>query len=422
MSKIPLNPVLDFGPSVWPLVNGLVAATPGTLNLGQGSPDTAPDFVEAAAAEAVLGGLNQYTASQGHPRLVEAIAADYASSMGQPDLGGANVAVAVGGCEALCASFFALITPGAGDEIIIMEPAFDCYDKQVKLAGGRPVFVPLVPGSGDANSWQLDMAAVEAVTSDATRAIVVTNPHNPLGKVWSRTELEAIAAYAQAHNVVVISDEVYDRLAYDADAPHIRMASLPGMFERTLTIGSAGKTFSVTGWKIGWAVGPAPLVKHVWLARQWMSFTLATPLQEATAVAFELAGPDGKHASYFADYAADMDAKRKVLYDGLLAAGLNPIYPRGSYFVMANIAHLEPFLPPPPADSPPASLDMRFTEWLIAEHGVACIPCGWAFYSADHAKLGASYVRFSFSRSMDLVEAAVAKLAPLAELAATTSS
>ena len=419
MALHPTNPTLNFGESVWAIVNAKVGATPDVVNLGQGFPTwPAPGFVKQAAVDAIEGDLNQYTSSRGHPRLLSAIAAEYGLP-GGVELGPENVAVSVGGCEALCAAFFALITPNEGQEILLLEPFFDCYDKQIALAGGVAVYVPLTPpppGSVDANEWALDMDALEAAVSPNTRGIVINTPHNPLGKVFSRTELQGLADFATAHNLVVISDEVYDRLAYDHDAPHVSIAELDGMFDRTLRIGSAGKTFSVTGWKVGWASGPKDLVQALWLARQWMTFTLAAPLQEAVAVAFEKAGPGGEEEGYYDAYREDLKGKRELMVSGLRAAGLNPIVPRGSYFCVCNISHLEPLIPAPEEGEDDEGLDMRFTKWLISEIGVACIPCGWAFYSEAHRDLGSHFVRFCFAKSDDLIASASSRLLKINDL------
>lgn len=240
------NPALNFGPSIWPVVNAMVAAHPGTINLGQGFPDwSPPDFVVQAAQAAVSGGplMHQYARSMGTERLVRALAARLSPALGVELDGLKNVCISVGGCEALCAAIFAVVKRGTCDEVVLLEPCFDCYDKQVRLAGGRPVFVPLQPVADcdDANAWALSEDALASVLSERTAALIINTPQNPLGKVWSRAELEMVARVVRRHRqLVVIADEVYQYLAYDG-LEHVSIASLPGMWERTMTVGSAGK-------------------------------------------------------------------------------------------------------------------------------------------------------------------------------------
>ncbi|KAF2346250.1 Aminotransferase class I/classII, partial [Trinorchestia longiramus] len=263
------------------------------LNLGQGFPDfAAPENVRNALSRVcndeqnVL--LNQYTRGFGHPRLVTALSKLYSQELERPIDAMNEVLVTAGAYESLFVAIMGLVNPG--DEVIIIEPFFDCYPPQVKMAGGVPVFVPLRPkkcgGVTSSADWVLDPAELSAAFSSKTKAIVVNTPNNPVGKVFSRAELEMIADLCKKHNVVAIMDEVYEWMTYTGEQ-HIRMANLPGIWERTVTIGSAGKTFSVTGWKIGWTIGPKNLLAGPKVVHQHSVYTCTTPVQEAVALGFE---------------------------------------------------------------------------------------------------------------------------------------
>ena len=258
------------------------------LNLGQGFPDfAAPDNVRNALSRVandesnVL--LNQYTRGFGHPRLVNALAKLYTQEMGRPLDPMQEVLVTAGAYESLFVAIMGVVNPG--DEVIIIEPFFDCYEPQVKLAGGIPVFVPLRPskvgGVTSSADWSLDPDELAKAFTSKTKAIVVNTPNNPLGKIYSREELQMIADLCKKHNTIAIMDEVYEWMTYTGEK-HIRMATLPDMWDRTITIGSAGKTFSVTGWKIGWSVGPAHLLAGPKVVHQHSVYTCTTPVQVCT--------------------------------------------------------------------------------------------------------------------------------------------
>ena len=222
----------------------------------------------------------------GHPRLVKALAACYGPLLGRDLDPLAEIVVTTGATEAIFASIQAFVNPG--DEVILIEPFYDSYPAAVEMAGGEPIYVPLrFPANPrSAAEWTLDIDELRAAITPRTRMLILNTPMNPIGKVFRREELAAIAAVAIEFDLLVLSDEVYEWMVY-APAQHVRIATLPGMWERTITLGSAGKTFSVTGWKIGWAIAPAPLANAINLAHQWIPFAVTTPLQEAVAIAFE---------------------------------------------------------------------------------------------------------------------------------------
>ncbi|KAJ7307970.1 hypothetical protein JRQ81_008468 [Phrynocephalus forsythii] len=320
--------------NIWVEYVSLTAAHKA-VNLGQGFPNfPPPDFVREALMEAVAredSSVHQYTRAFGHPRLVSILGRFYGKLMGREIEPETNVLVTVGAYQALFCCFQALVDDG--DEVIIIEPYFDCYEPMVKMAGGTPVFIPLrlAAGSGKLTSssdWQLDPAELEAKFTSRTKAIILNSPNNPLGKVFSRKEMEAIAGLCVKHDVLCFSDEVYEWLVYDGKR-HVRIASLPGMWERTVTIGSAGKTFSATGWKVGWAVGPDRLLKHLQTVHQNSIYHCATAAQEAVAQAFEKEFEHfGKPESYFVRLPQELQKKRDLLFSTWWPWACAPSCPR----------------------------------------------------------------------------------------------
>lgn len=370
------------------------------LNLGQGFPDfAAPDYVRKALAEAstsetnVL--LNQYTRGFGHPRLVNALAKVYSKALGRELNPMTEVLVTAGAYEALFVTIMGLVDPG--DEVIIIEPFFDCYYPQVKLAGGTPVFVPLRPrkteGVTSSEDWALDPDELAAAFNSKTKAIVVNTPNNPLGKVYKREELMMIADLCKKHNSVAIMDEVYEWMTYTGQE-HVRMATLPGMWERTITIGSAGKTFSVTGWKTGWAYGPAYLLKGPQVIHQHSVYTCTTPVQEAVAQGFEEELKRyGTPECYFNSLPAELEVKRDTIVKILSEAGLNPIVPEGGYFIMADVRDIASKVDI--GGDPNERKDFRFVKWLSRNRKLQGIPPS-AFFSPEHGDIGENYIRFCF--------------------------
>src|SRR6185312_4335136 len=278
--------IAGIGTSIFTEITAL-AVEHGAANLGQGFPDfAAPDFVKEAAARHIRGDRNQYAASAGVPRLRRALAEDYRRRWPDgprvdPD---AEVTVGSGATELLHDAILAVVDPG--DEVIVFEPAYDAYGPDVAMAGGVVRPVPLDPPG-----WSFDPARLAAAFGPRTRALILNSPHNPTGKVFGRAELQAVADLCRRHDVLVISDEVYSEITFGA--PAVSIATLPGMFERTVTIDSMGKTFSVTGWKIGWAVAPPPLTAALRAVHQFVTFTNGTPFQEAFADVLPIAAREG---------------------------------------------------------------------------------------------------------------------------------
>lgn len=375
-----------FGTSVFSEMSRL-AAEHNAINLGQGFPDfPGPNLVKEAAVAAIHADLNQYAPSHGLPRLRRAIAADFARAHGREVDPEAEVTVTSGATEALHAVLLACVNPG--DEVILLEPFYDAYPAQVVFAGAVPRYVTL-----QAPDWSLDLDALAAAIGPRTRAIVVNTPHNPTGKVFSRKELAAIAALCQEHDLLAITDEVYDRILFDG-AEHLSLATLPGMWERTITINSTGKTFSMTGWKVGYAIAPERLSQAIRSTHQFITFATATPFQEAMAVALETAAERG----YYDELRAMYTELRDQLHAALTGAGL-PVLPcAGSYFLMADISGLG--FPD----------DVSFCRYLTAEVGVAAIPPS-AFY-ADPAR-APLLARFCFAKRPETIAAAAERLTRL---------
>ncbi len=396
--------VRGFGTTIFAEMT-MLALQQGAINLGQGFPDFAgPDWVKQAAAEAISADLNQYAPGTGLPRLRNAIAAHWAYS-GRRELDPTTeVTITAGATEALFAATLALVNPG--DEVICFEPYYDAYVPNITMAGGIPRYVRLHPPrptesvTSDGvqhSSWWFDPEELAAAFTPRTRMIMLNTPHNPTGKVFSPAELAQIAALCRQHDVIAVCDEVYDQIIFDA-AVHVPLATLPGMWERTLTVNSTGKTFSLTGWKIGYAVGPVHLTQALRQAHQWITFAVATPLQEATAVALELAA----HNGYYDELRNAYRERRDRLEQTLRAAGLPPLPVQGSYFIMADIRGTA------------FTDDVAFCRWLTREIGVAAIPPS-AFYAERNGMTNPRgalplLARFCFAKRLETLDAAAARL------------
>lgn len=369
-----------FGTTIFTEMTRL-AVRHGAVNLAQGFPDfPGPEFVKDAAVRAIREDRNQYGRMQGELPLVRAIADVHRDRTGADLDPETEVVVTAGATEAIAATVLALVDPG--DEVVLLEPYYDSYRACVAMAGGVPRFVTL-----RAPDFRWDAGAVDAAFSPRTRLVLVNTPHNPTGRVLSRAELGEIAAACVRHDAICVTDEVYDRLVFEGE--HVSMASLPGMHERTVTIGSTGKTFSLTGWKIGWAAAPAPLAKAVATAHQFLTFAVATPFQHAAAEA--LRAPP----SYFDDFLRGYRERRDHLVAALREAGFGVTAPEGTYFVMADIRPLG------------WDDDVAFCRHLVEHVGVAAIP-PTAFY--ERKEEGRFLTRWAFCKKVETLQAGVARL------------
>ncbi|MCX4972716.1 pyridoxal phosphate-dependent aminotransferase [Streptomyces sp. NBC_00620] len=374
----------EFGTTIFAEMSALALST-GSINLGQGFPDTdGPEEVREAAVRALRDGRgNQYPPGPGVPELRTAIAAHQKHRYGlsyDPDR---EVLVTAGATEAIAATLLALLEPG--DEVIAFEPYYDSYAACIAMAGGTRVPVTLRPRDG---RFRLDLDELRDSVTDNTRLLLINTPHNPTGTVLTREELTEIARLAVERDLLVVTDEVYEHLVFD-DAEHLPLASFPGMRERTVTIGSAGKTFSFTGWKVGWITSTPDLVTAVRSAKQFLTYVASGPFQYAVAEALAL--PD----SYFADFRADMLAKRDLLAAGLSDAGFEVYRPAGTYFITTDIRPLG------------ESDGFAFCRALPERAGVVAIPNA-VFY--DHREAGAPFVRFAFCKRTEVLEEAVKRL------------
>lgn len=368
------------------------------VNLSQGFPDfDGPQFVKDAATQAMAQGQNQYARSQGVPALNESIAAYWKTQTGQSLNPDTQITVTSGCTEALPATFLGLINPG--DEVIMFEPFYDSYQACAAMAGASVRFVTLRPPAEGSGAFTFDEAELRAAFTSKTRAILVNTPHNPTGKVFTQAELELISRLCIEHDVLAFTDEVYEQLVFDDSLPHIRLATLPGMWERTVTLSSLGKTFSLTGWKIGWVIAPEHLTAGVRAAHQFLTYATSTPLQHGAAAAMAADGP-GK--AYIEGLVNQYAQARQYLGRELERVGFRVFMPAGTYFIMADHTPI----------SGPLGLedDVAFCQHLTAKIGVAAIPPS-AFY-ADPAH-GKSLVRFAFCKTMPTLEEAVKRMAAL---------
>jgi aspartate/methionine/tyrosine aminotransferase len=391
MQRIMAARARGFGTSIFTEMTAL-AIQHGAINLSQGFPDFAgPPHVRQAAIEAIRADHNQYAPSPGLPALREVIAETYRSTYGL-NCAAEHVTVTCGATEAICSTLLALVDPG--DEVIVFEPAYDSYAPVTIMAGGSPRFVRLNPpdathpGCGD-DSWTFDPDALRAAFTDRTRAIIVNTPHNPTGKVFTRAELELIAGLCRTHDVLAITDEVYDRLIFRGR--HIPLATLPGMWERTVTINSTGKTFSLTGWKIGYTIAPPPLTDAIRRIHQFTTFAIATPFQHAMAAALR----DALSSSYYDDLLRDYRERRDLLIDVLRESRLAPLPVDGTYFIMADIGAWG------------FESDVAFCRHLTSEVGVAAIPPS-AFY--ERPESAPALARFCFAKELATLQAAADRL------------
>ena len=359
-----------------------LAVRTGSVNFGQGSPDTSgPDSVVEVACAAMRAGRNQYPPGHGAPELVDAVVSHQRRNYGL-DLAPENVVATTGATEAIAAAILGLVDPG--DEVIVFEPWYDSYKAMIQFAGGvrRGLVLP-------APDYRLDVAALEAAVTERTKVILLNTPHNPTGHVFDRTELEAIAAVAERHDLVVVTDEVYEHLTFD-DHEHVPIATLPGMFDRTVTISSSGKTFSFTGWKIGWATGPADLVAAVEGAKNWLSYASGAPFQPAIAHALE------HEASFHEQLRADLQKRRDHLCEALVSLGHEVHVPQGTYFVTTDVSSFG------------HEDGEAFCRAMAERAKVVAIPTQ-GFYE-DGSQAGRHLVRWAFCKEQDVIEEGISRL------------
>jgi N-succinyldiaminopimelate aminotransferase len=382
-----------FGTTVFAEMSAL-AVTTGSVNLGQGFPDyPGPPEVLDVARAAIGTAADQYPPGPGRPELRDAIAAHVQRFRGLDYDPGDEILVTAGATEALSGALLALLD--TGDEVVLFEPMYDCYAAGIAMAGGVARPVPLRPPADGAGPWTFDPDEVRSAITPRTRILLLNTPHNPTGKVFTADELNDLAALAIAHDLLVLTDEVYEHLVFGG-AVHRSIAALPGMRERTLVVSSAGKTFNVTGWKIGWIYGPAPLVSAVRTAKQFLTYVNGGPFQPAVAAGLAL--PD----EYFEHAARDLEYRRDVLVKGLTDGGLPVISPEATYFATVDVRPVQP-----DGDG------LAFCRSLPERAGVVAVPTV-VFYDPAHAHLGRHLVRFAFCKRDEVLAEAVERLRRLA--------
>jgi len=345
------------------------------VNFAQGFPDFDPDpRILDAAAKALRGGFNQYATTWGAPSLRQAVARKYTEAWGRTVDADAQVTVSCGATEAMIAAMLAAVDPG--DEVIVFEPFYENYGPDCVISGAVPRYVTLRPPD-----WSFDPDQLRAAFTPRTRAIIVNTPHNPSGKVYSREELALIASLCVEHDAIAITDEIYEHLVYRGN--HINMATLPGMAERTITISGASKTYSVTGWRIGWLIAPPSLTTGIRKVHDFLTVGAAHPLQVAIAQALELP------PSFYVELLGDYQERRDAIVSGLSECGFEVAAPDGAYYVMAGISAFG------------AEDDVAFARRLIEEVAVATVPASSFYHDPE---LGRGHIRFSFPKKIETIE------------------
>lgn len=381
---MPADRIQNFVPSVIREMTRLSFEF-GAINMSQGFPDfPCPIEIKEAAARAIFEDQNQYTITWGLKPLRDAIAQKATTFNGIPATGDENVTVTCGASEGMMAALLSLVNPD--DEVVVLEPFFETYVPDILMCGATPVYVPLYPPE-----FRFDPEELRRAFTSKTKAILINTPHNPTGHVLKRDELQVIADLCQEHDVYVISDEIYEYLTYD-DNKHVSIATLPGMDERTITVTGLSKTYSITGWRLGYVVANAELTRNVRQVHDFIAVCAPAPLQQAALTALAL--PD----SYYDSLRAGYTRRRQILMDGLTEAGFGVRPPEGTYFLMADIRPLG------------FDDDDKLARWMVREIGVAAVP-GSSFYTKG--ELGRSLLRFAFCKQDETLAQVRERLAGL---------
>jgi len=362
----------------------------GAVNLAQGFPDfPAPAEIKQAAQEAVARDVNQYAITWGAKNLRNAIARQMGQWQGIQVDPETQITVCCGSTEAMISTLLAVCN--RGDEVVIFEPFYENYGPDSILSGAKPIFIRLRPPENSDGEWDFDPAELRAAFHHQTKAIILNTPNNPTGKVFTRAELELIRDLCVEYNVLAITDEIYEHILYDG-AQHVSIASLDGMADRTVTINGLSKSYSVTGWRVGWAVAPPAITNAIRKVHDFLTVGAPAPLQEAGAAALDLS------ASYYQNLAANYGARRDRLMPALTSAGFRCYRPRGAYYIMTDISEFD------------FADDVAFTRYLVKDIGVAAVP-GSSFY--NDPRDGARQVRFAFCKQSETLDEAANRLRQL---------
>ena len=362
-------------------------AVHGGINLAQGFPNfAAPAEVKEAAKRAIDADINQYAITWGSPSLRQAISRTYRELYGMDADPETMITVTCGATEAMISTLLAIVDPG--DEVIVLEPFYENYGPDAAICGAAPVYVPLRQPDNT-----FDPAELRRAFSARTKAIILNTPNNPTGRVFTRSELDLVAELCREFDAIAVTDEIYEHIRYEGE--HIPIATLPGMAERTVTISGASKTFSVTGWRVGWIVAPPRLTGGIRKVHDFVTVGAPAPLQEAVAVGLGMGAP------YYGKLGGEYRVRRDLLYGALVEAGFSPTLPQGAYYFLCDISRFG------------FGDDVAFAHWLVREVGVAGVP-GSSFYSRP--ELGRDLIRFTFCKTEDLLREAADRLRRVAEL------
>ncbi len=370
------------------------------VNLSQGFPDfAAPAEIKEAARQAISDDINQYAITWGAKALRDAIVEKFEQTQGIRIDPEREITICCGSTEAMMSAMMAVINPG--DEIVVFEPYYENYGPDAILSGATPRFVKMSPPQDENSVWTYDEAELAAAFGSKTKAIILNTPNNPTGKVFTRSELEFIRDLCVRWNAFCITDEIYEHILYDG-TEHITMARIDGMRDRTIVINGMSKTYSVTGWRVGWAIAPPEATASIRKVHDFLTVGAAAPLQQAGAIALK------QPQSYYDKLAASYDQKRARLLKILTQAGFTVFKPRGAYYIMTDISR---FPDPDPKRFPATTRDVRFSKFLVEEIGVATVP-GSSFYNDPND--GATQIRFTFCKKEETLAAAEQRLAKLA--------